>query len=229
MATYRMAMHGLALLAAASALSACATQGIGMGQLREFEPGNARGQPIGAVDFRWHSQGATSTRGTITAVLPDGRTFRGWYREPTSTPETYQATWQSQQPGPASYAMSGEPLFVGGLPPGHAPPEYSGRLLARLRGSDGSVMRCWFRLDRPSQGPAGGGEGDCGLPNGEVIEHAALTKAGTELPTKHVAMRWQDAYRSNRSAPACSMENEVVPVGIPAVILDEPRFPGSQP
>jgi hypothetical protein len=221
-------MHRLALLAATGALSACATQGIGMGQLREFEPGNARGQPVGTVDFRWHSQGASSTGGTITAVLPDGRTFRGWYREPTSTPETYQAAWQSQQPGPASYTMSGEPLFVGGSPADHQP-EYSGRLLARLRGSDGSVMRCWFHLDQPGQGPAGGGQGDCSLPNGEVIEHVALTKAGTEVPNKHVAMRWQDAYRESHSAPACSIANEVPPVGIPAVVLDEPRFPGSQP
>jgi hypothetical protein len=225
----------MALVAMSSTLGACATQGIGAGELRALEPGDAEGLPVGPVAFRWHSEGPNSTQGTITAVLPDGRSFTGWYREPTSTLETYQAAWRSEQPGPSlpSYAVSGEPFFVAGLPTDHAPKEYSGRLLAQLRASDASVMRCWFRLDRPSRGPAGGGEGTCSLPNGEVVEQATLTTAPTHTrPTvraSKVASRWGDASRRSPPAPACSTKDVVVPVGIPAVVLDDEKFAGYRP
>jgi hypothetical protein len=48
--------------------------------------------------------------------------------------------------------------------------EYSGRIVSNLAAADGSHMRCRFTLARPSLGMAGGGLGQCELPNGTVID-----------------------------------------------------------
>jgi hypothetical protein len=235
MMTRWTALRSAALLAASNALSACASQGVGAGELRAPEPDHAEGRPIGPVAFRWHSEGPSSTRGTITAVLPDGRNFAGWYQEPTSEVETYRPDWRRNEPGPSlpTYTVSEDPFFVEGLPTDHAPVLYSGRLLARLSSSDGSVMRCWFHLHQPSMGPAGGGAGTCSLPKGAVVEPASLTKPRAESPptrrVSNVASRRGDADRRSPRAPACSMQEAVVPVGIPAVVLDDEKFPGNRP
>ena len=45
---------------------------------------------------------------------------------------------------------------------------YTGQVLANLQGA-GGYMRCQFTLASPSSGMAGGGAGQCQLPNGTVI------------------------------------------------------------
>jgi hypothetical protein len=47
---------------------------------------------------------------------------------------------------------------------------YSGRVVANLDGPDGTHMRCRFQLFRPAAGMAGGGQGQCQLPNGTTID-----------------------------------------------------------
>jgi hypothetical protein len=47
---------------------------------------------------------------------------------------------------------------------------YSGRVLANLSNDNGDHMRCNFRLIRPASGMAGGGQGQCQLPDGHTLD-----------------------------------------------------------
>ena len=47
--------------------------------------------------------------------------------------------------------------------------QYTGQVLANLQGP-GGFMRCHFTLMSPSFGMAGGGLGQCQLPNGTIID-----------------------------------------------------------
>jgi hypothetical protein len=207
-----------AVLAAAmsTAFAACATQGIGTGELAS--PGTDRFHALGPVSFSWESDGASSTRGTITARLADGGLYSGRYLEPTSVLETYVPNWRRDEPGPTTepVTVSEDPFFVDGVATDHAFRHYSGRLVASLHAADGSAMRCWFHLDRPAAGPAGGAEGTCRLSNGVEVENATLSPAPAHAqPERKVAPHTPVAL-------ACSMDGSIAPAGLPAVALDEP-------
>jgi len=48
--------------------------------------------------------------------------------------------------------------------------KYTGRVVASLTAASGEHMRCRFQLVHPSSGMAGGGSGECQLPNGKTID-----------------------------------------------------------
>jgi len=47
---------------------------------------------------------------------------------------------------------------------------YSGRVVANLGAPSGEHMRCKFQLAHPSEGMAGGGRGQCQMPDGKTID-----------------------------------------------------------
>jgi hypothetical protein len=156
---------GRALLALAW-LGGCATTGTGQGTLAET------GKPEGAGDvaFEWRS-GADTTRGTIAATLPDGRTFEGQFVQLVEDvqPEDLGQYWSDL----------GAPGVRWGSGYGFEPPttvrERTQRVVAQLQGPGGTRMRCQFDLAAPDRGPASGGFGACDLSTGETIERATLS------------------------------------------------------
>lgn len=116
------------------------------------------------VAFNWRSNDSVS--GTLTAALPDGKTFSGRYFQITSEttvdrlgPLWYGGPWGWRGRGWSYWEPS--PAFV---------KHYSGKVVANLTAPDGERMRCHFHLIRPSSGMSGGGQGKCQLPNGQNID-----------------------------------------------------------
>lgn len=146
---------GLPLLAVAAA--GCATMGTGSGST-----------PTGAdpVNFTWNS--SDSITGTMDARLPDGKTYSGQFFQITkqTTVDTLEPLWV----GWRGYGRWGGwgwrdwdagPAFI---------THYSGRVVANLGATDGEHMRCKFQLVRPREGMAGGGHGECQMPDGKTID-----------------------------------------------------------
>jgi hypothetical protein len=133
-------------------LTACTTMGTGIGS---SPTGNVR-----AV-LAWKG---TDRAGTMTAMLSTGETYAGMY---------FQITHETRVDDLG-------PLWVGWVRPWPGWPywdpgpqfitTYSGRVLANLEGPNGMHMRCQFQLIRPTAGMAGGGEGQCQLPNAVTID-----------------------------------------------------------
>lgn len=147
---------------------ACTTTGMGTGLLAS--PGKPEAE--GPVNFRWNS-GLDTTNGDISAVLPDGRIFRGRFLQVTSS--TVAQHFDAWTPLGAPYYGGGrggvywEPVDAATFAT-----YYSGRILAQLDGPEGEVMRCVFALEDPVAGPREGGLGDCELTTGERIGYARL-------------------------------------------------------
>ena len=139
----------------------CTTMGTGVGST-----------PTGAhqVNFSWKSSDNVS--GTMDATLSNGKTFSGQFFQITSDTTVdnlgplwtgwgagfHRDEWDMWDPGPQ---------FV---------THYSGRVVANLGAPDGKHMRCNFQLVHPSDGMAGGGRGQCQMPNGNTID-ATFPKA----------------------------------------------------
>jgi hypothetical protein len=147
-------LHMVFAVVLLSALTACTTKGTGVGS-----------SPTGNVSalIMWKSSSARS--GAMTAMLSTGETFAGMY---------FQITGETRVDDLA-------PLRVGWVRPWAEWPYweepgpqfityYSGRVVANLEGPNGSHMRCRFQLVRPEAGMAGGGQGQCQLPNGMIID-----------------------------------------------------------
>ena len=154
---------------ASLALGACATSGIGSGRL--VSPGKPGAE--GAVELAWRAA-PDATRGTLRAVLPDGRVFEGELLQITHTTldrelSPYVATWRAPWYGWGYVGVEDRTTFVR---------HYSGRVIAVLEGPAGERMRCRFVLARPEDGPESGGQGDCELSTGEHIEYAVLRDDG---------------------------------------------------
>lgn len=138
-----------------SAVAACTTTGTGVGS-------TATGAE--SVMFHWTSSDGVS--GSMTATLSDAKTYSGQFFQITSNtavdnlgplwagwgPGWRRGGWEDWDPGPE---------FV---------THYSGRVLANLASPDGIHMRCRFQLVHPSDGMAGGGQGECQIPNGQRID-----------------------------------------------------------
>ena len=141
MKAFSIRLAGASLIALAAA--GCTTTGIGTGQVV--------GQNIG-VNFSWTETGGT--RGTMIAQLSNGEVYQGPMFQITSeSVSDYDPLWNGWGPwGPSMETIT----------------HYSGQVLANLQGP-GGFMRCDFRLMRPSYGMAGGGLGQCQLPNGTII------------------------------------------------------------
>src|SRR5260370_24512082 len=140
---------------AAALLAACTAAGTGSGTV---EPG---GKP---VSFSWKSEDAGET-GTMTATLPDGRTFTGPFLQVKSTArrEAFEPLWVGWRPGWPDWPFTAVPAteFV---------TVYSGRAIANLEGPGGQRMRCRFHLNHPDSGMRGGGQGECKLADGHAID-----------------------------------------------------------
>jgi hypothetical protein len=111
------------------------------------------------VKFSWTSSGTVS--GSMTAILADGGTFTGRFYQITSglTGELgpQGPTWHQQ----GSYDVGPELQYVA---------HYTGHVVADLSRSDGTQMRCSFKLMNPVDGMAGGARGECQLPDGVSVD-----------------------------------------------------------
>lgn len=144
---------GLPMLAVVAA--GCATTGTGSGST-----------PTGAdpVNFTWNS--SDSVTGTMNATLPDGTTYSGKYFQITkeTTVDSLDPLWVGWRGygrfGGWPYWDSGSAFIT----------HYSGRVVANLGAADGEHMRCKFQLARPRDGMAGGGHGECQMPDGKTID-----------------------------------------------------------
>jgi hypothetical protein len=143
----------LPLLAALA--TGCTTMGGGFGST-----------PSGAspTNFSWKSSDGIS--GTMNATLSDGTIYSGQYFQITreTSVDGIEPLWTGWHTGwrDAGYWDAGPtPDFI---------THYSGRVVANLATSSATHMRCKFRLVRPEEGMAGGGSGECQLPDGETID-----------------------------------------------------------
>jgi hypothetical protein len=147
---------GLPLLAAIAA--GCTTMGTGTGS-------TASGAD--PVSFNWKSSDSVS--GTMNATLSDGKTYSGQFFQITkeTTVNSVQPLWSGWSPGWGAW---------GGWENWEAAPStsfithYSGRVVANLGAPSGEHMRCKFQLARPSDGMAGGGRGQCQMPDGKTVD-----------------------------------------------------------
>ena len=160
MKLYQLIAAGLLTL---MVLAGCATTGMGRGEM------TAKGESAEPVLLKWRSMDG-GLSGTMTAILPDaiytGRFFQitrqttrealvpmwdgwneGWYDWPPYWGEPYPDTYDATQ-------------FI---------TYYSGKVVANLETSDGRHMRCRFHLVDPRSGMACGGQGECHLSDGRVI------------------------------------------------------------
>jgi hypothetical protein len=148
-----MVKLGLPLLAIVA--TGCTTMGTGFGS-------TASGKD--PVNFSWKSTDGVS--GTMNATVPDGVSYTGLFFQITSdtTVDNLGPLWAGWGPGLRRGGWEywdDEPEFV---------THYSGKVVANLSASDGMHMRCTFRLVHPSDGMAGGGTGQCQMPDGKTIE-----------------------------------------------------------
>lgn len=147
--------RSLAALAIAMALAACQTAGTGTASTLSGDV---------TAQLAWQSTGGNG--GTMTATLNDGAVYSGPYFQITheTRVEDVHPLWDGWGPryrrwdpwGPSDWSR-----FV---------THYSGRVVANLAGADGAHMRCRFHLAHPEQGMAGGGQGECQLPDGATID-----------------------------------------------------------
>jgi hypothetical protein len=153
--TVRLGLPLLVVLA-----TGCTTTGTGFGS-------TATGSS--PVNFSWKSSDGIS--GSMNASLSDGKTFTGQFFQITddTTVDNLGPLWA----GWGGYGPRGR---FGGGDWGFwdAGPEfithYSGKVVANLATPDGKHMRCTFQLIHPSDGMAGGGRGQCQLPEGQTID-----------------------------------------------------------
>jgi hypothetical protein len=112
-----------------------------------------------SVKFSWIGSGNVS--GSMTATLASGETFTGRFFQMTSslTDELGPQGPIWHQEGP--YDVGPELQYVA---------HYTGDVVADLSRSDGSQMRCRFRLVSPVDGMAGGARGECQLPDGLSVD-----------------------------------------------------------
>lgn len=150
-------LPGVALL-----LSACATTGMGGGEL------TTQGERKEPVQFSWKStDGGIS--GTMLATLP-GSSYQGRFFQITQQTEreVLAPLWIGWNNGWGDW-----PYWGGAYPSGFDSTQfvthYSGKVLANLSDPGGQRMRCRFVLMSPSSGMAGGGQGECQLSNGSTI------------------------------------------------------------
>jgi hypothetical protein len=143
----------LPLLAVIS--SGCTTMGTGFGST-----------PSGAspTTFSWKSSDGVS--GTMNATISDGTTYSGRYFQITGDTTVDSVTplwegWHSGWRGAAFWDAGPTPEFI---------THYTGRVVANLAASGSTHMRCKFQLVHPNSGMAGGGSGQCQLPDGTTID-----------------------------------------------------------
>jgi hypothetical protein len=133
----------------------CTTMGTGFGST-----------PSGAspTTFNWKSSNGVS--GTMNAAMSDGTTYSGQYFQITrdTTVDSVAPLWDGWHSG---WRDAG---YWGAGPSSDFITHYSGRVVANLASSSATHLRCKFQLVHPSEGMAGGGSGECQLPDGKTID-----------------------------------------------------------
>lgn len=151
----RISVLRAGLLLGMVATAGCATTGSGFGSTTKgTDP----------VAFSWKSTDHIS--GTLTATLDGSKTYVGQYFEISSDTQTdglgpLWVGWGGGWRGGGWGAWDAGPDFL---------TTYSGRVVANLGAADGTHMRCHFTLREPEDGMAGGGIGDCQLPDGQQVD-----------------------------------------------------------
>jgi hypothetical protein len=151
-------IKGLPLLAAL--MAGCTTMGTGFGS-------TATG--ASPVNFSWKSSDSVS--GSMSAMLSNGKTFTGQFFQITSdtTVDNLGPLWAGWGGyGGRRGGWGGDWGFWDAGP--EFVTHYSGKVVANLISPDGQHMRCNFQLVHPSGGMAGGGRGQCQLPQGKTID-----------------------------------------------------------
>jgi hypothetical protein len=154
-------------------VTGCHHSGTGSGDLQSAPaPSSGAEAAEGQAVFSWKS-GGDPTRGQIEATLSDGRRFTGEFLQLTETATStaftpYWAAWTNPGWGAPGIWYAGPATTTAFIT------EYSGQVLAHLRGPSGQKMRCRFVLKRPEAGLAEGAVGDCQLSTGETVFGAAL-------------------------------------------------------
>jgi hypothetical protein len=144
-----------AILLPVLAMAGCATNGVGHGSSRANDV---------QANFNW--QASDDRSGTLSARLSTGETYSGRFFQITADTQVDQigplwAGWSDRWHGWRYWDQQPSAAFV---------THYSGRVVANLSEPGGQHMRCHFQLVHPSRGMAGGGEGQCQLPSGTVIQ-----------------------------------------------------------
>jgi hypothetical protein len=146
----KMMLPLLAMIAAG-----CTTMGGGFG------PTASGASP---TEFSWKSSDGVS--GTMNATMADGTTYSGQYFQITRATTVDSVAplwvgWHTGWGGADNWDAGPSPNFI---------THYSGHVVANLASPSATHMRCQFELVNPSDGMAGGGSGQCQLPDGETID-----------------------------------------------------------
>jgi hypothetical protein len=136
-------------------VAGCTTVGAGSGSTVAGED---------PVTFTWKSTGPSS--GTMTAMLQDGSAYSGRFfqiTDETTVDRIDQVPfgWFSRWPETANW---------NGAPEADLLTHLSDSVVANLGGADGKHLRCSFELASPREGMAGGGVGQCRMPDGSTID-----------------------------------------------------------
>jgi hypothetical protein len=152
-AARRAAALAMALSAAATLL-ACTTMGTGTGSL---SPGNR------PATFAWTSHDGGIT-GTMSATIAGNGAFQGPFLQITSTvrSDTLAPMWDGWEAGWGDWGWGGPMGDIYST-------DYSGKVVANLKGANGQQLRCRFRLNDPVAGMGGGGLGDCQFSGGRSV------------------------------------------------------------
>ena len=147
-------MMTIVLLFGVALAASCTTTGTGYGS-------TAAGTD--PVTFTWKSSDDVS--GSMTAIS-NGHTYTGQYFQITkdTTVDNLAPLWVGWGPGwrrGGWYDWDAGPEFM---------THYSGRVAANLVSDNGTHLRCRFQLVHPSDGMAGGGQGECQMPDGQHID-----------------------------------------------------------
>ena len=159
-----MKLYGIiaASLVTLMILAGCATTGMGRGEM------TAKGGVAESVLFKWKSMDG-GLSGTMTAILPDA-IYTGRFFQITrqTTREALVPMWDGWNEGWYDWPYDGEPY-----PDMYGATQfityYSGKVVANIETGGGRRMRCRFHLADPRSGMAGGGQGECQLSGGRVI------------------------------------------------------------
>ena len=143
------------LLLVVMAAAGCTTMGTGTGSTLSGAD---------AVSFNWKSTDYVS--GTMSATAHDGKTYSGQFFEITrdTTVDSLDPLWIGWRGGWGGFGWNdwaADPSFI---------TKYTGRVVANLSAPSGEHMRCKFELARPTDGMAGGGRGQCQMPDGQAID-----------------------------------------------------------
>ncbi|MFZ5897005.1 MAG: hypothetical protein ACOY0T_38460 [Myxococcota bacterium] len=160
----------LVCFALAAATNACTSTGTATGHL--VTPSGNRA----VVTFRWRSDAGDWHRGKLSVVLPGGERYSGSYRQVSQMHPVavYGPMWVGWEPFWPDWPTPWYRGTLGASWDGWVR-VYGGRVVARLEGRNPErAMRCRFTLDDPARGLSGGGNGDCQLSDGSIIERAEL-------------------------------------------------------